>query len=73
MKLLSEIKTVIDYQQSDDNFINYLKILNLNGVIAFNDGDISKVGDRLYASEILHNQIISAYGDNIGQEEMKID
>ncbi|MBC3211363.1 hypothetical protein [Serratia fonticola] len=73
MKLLSEIKTSIDYQQSDDNFINYLKILNMNGVIAFDVGDISRMGGELYASEHLYNHIISVYGDNTGHEEMKID
>lgn len=72
MKLLREIKTVIDYQQSDDNFINYLKILNLNGVIVFNDADISKVDDELCASENLYNQIISIYGEDVGYEEVKI-
>ena len=42
MVSLAVIKERIDYQQTDENFINYLKILNMNGVIVFSENDISK-------------------------------
>jgi len=72
MKLLKEIKDAIDYQQSDDNFIEYLRVLNVNGILIFNDTDISEVNGEFFASENLYGQIISVYGDNSQEEEIKI-
>ncbi len=72
MVSLAVIKERIDYQQTDENFINYLKILNMNGVIVFSESDISKKRGKLFASKYLYNQIISVYGNETPEKEIKI-
>ncbi|AIN15531.1 hypothetical protein BZ21_796 [Yersinia pseudotuberculosis] len=72
MVSLAVIKERIDYQQTDENFINYLKILNMNGVIVFSESDISKKRGKLFASKYLYNQIISVYGNATLKKEIKI-
>ncbi|CNI48677.1 hypothetical protein [Yersinia pekkanenii] len=72
MIALSEIKDAIDYQQTDDNFIEYLRVLNLNGIIIFNEKDISKNKGELFASEHLYNQITLVYGNISPKEGVKI-
>jgi hypothetical protein len=72
MKSLNEIKRDMAYMQNDENFINYLKILNLNGVIVFNDSDISEVDGELFAERHLYDQLIAVYGDHTEMEGVEI-
>ncbi|WP_434171182.1 hypothetical protein AHYW_002605 [Providencia manganoxydans] len=59
MKTLQDLKRIIDYQQTDDIFLDFLSILAERGLIDISEDDITKEGE---ISCRLFDVVVGLYG-----------
>lgn len=58
MKTVTELKTLVGYEQTDSHFLAYLALLANRGVITLTDADIT--GDQV--SDAFYRQVAGVYG-----------
>lgn len=60
MKTMEKLKRAVDYQQSDENFMSYLLLLEKHGVIAIAAGDIDVNASTV--SDDFFSRLAAVYG-----------
>jgi hydrogenase maturation factor len=68
MKTIKELKEIINYQQTDSNFISYLELLRDKGVIEIIKNDIIKSDDSYTISDVFFKKICFIFGVQLDDE-----